>query len=1018
MKHSCSALVAFAFLLASGLAAEGGARFLARAWQSEEGLPSNAVRAVAQAADGYLWVGTAEGVVRFDGQRFTPLRSEPEAMLAGRAIRALFPLANGEVWVTTSGDELLRGRGVRLEEVPLPASAGSGPAGQVSEVSLGQDGEIAIVRGGEIWKFAGGKITQLTNETTISGKLPGGAAAERDQPGVRLRSARGELWEFTPGEGLTITDSAGRVQPVSLQTAPPSAVRAMMEDREGSIWLATGTQGLWRLRPARVEVLTRANGLSDRTARVVLEDRAGALWIAPRSGGLDYFSAGMAKHLEVGPEEARRPVSALLETRAGVLWAATRDSQVYFSKDGIFTPAFPKNRGADGTVAIAEDEQGRLWLGGRTGLHVWDGSDLRAIDLGAVENIMSLASAGSTVWVGMESGRLFRSNGGRFEAVASVDAFARQPISSLLPDADGGLWVGTLGGGLFHLRDGRVVACAPRMTDADPRITCVLDDGAGFLWLGTLGGICRVEKAKLLATSPATVSTVVLDRSDGLLTRECTRLGQPEGWRTRDGMLYFTTADGVARVHPDWLALNTLPPPVVIEEAGADGQSLAPAGERLQAGPGRSRLEFRYTALTFAAPGKVRFRTQLEGLDETWRDSGAQRTIAYEAVPPGRYRFRVMARNGDGVWNEAGAALAVEVLPHYWETRWFRAGAALVAAALAVGVGALVMRARMRGRLLRLEAQTSREKERARIAQDLHDDLGASLTEISLLANLAAEERGSNSREDDTLPEVAAKAQELVGALDEFVWAVNPRHDTLRSLAEYLAAFGGKFLSRAGMTLRRDIPHELPEVSLDAERRHSVFLAVREAINNAVKHSGASEVWLRIRLENQRLEIAVEDNGRGFDPGARSEGEGVGNLGSRLERLGGQCRIESRPGALTLSTGVVSTIDLGGGASIFLLANSSAQAWNGTLSITNWSGSTSGGGTDQLFFGTDATGLTAGQIAAVSFLNPDGFAPGTSGAQLLSTGELVVIPEPASAAMFLGGMASLLGLRRFRPRVV
>src|SRR5262249_33961397 len=143
----------------------------------------------------------------------------------------------------------------------------------------------------------------------------------------------------------------------------------------------------------------------------------------------------------------------------------------------------------------------------------------------------------------------------------------------------------------------------------------------------------------------------------------------------------------------------------------------------------------------FTAPEKVRFRTRLEGLDETWRDAGGQRTIAYEAAPPGRYQFRVIAENGDGVWNETGAALAVEGLPHFWETSWFRAGVALLASALAVGVGALIMRARLRGRLLRLEAQTSRAKERARIAQDLHDDLGASLTEISLLANLAAEDR-------------------------------------------------------------------------------------------------------------------------------------------------------------------------------------------------------------------------------------------------------------------------------------
>jgi signal transduction histidine kinase len=332
---------------------------------------------------------------------------------------------------------------------------------------------------------------------------------------------------------------------------------------------------------------------------------------------------------------------------------------------------------------------------------------------------------------------------------------------------------------------------------------------------------------------------------------------------------------------------------VVIEEASTGGQPLAPVAERLQTGPGRTRLEFRYTALTFTAPERVRFRTRLEGLDEKWRDAGGQRTVAYEAVPPGHYQFRVMAENGDGVWNENDAALAIEVLPHFWETRWFQAGIALLVTALAVGVGALIMRARLRGRMLRLEAQTSREKERARIAQDLHDDLGASLTEISLLANLAAEERTPAVSEDGTLSEVATKAQALVGALDEIVWAVNPRHDTLRSLAEYLAAFAGKFLGRAGITLRRDVPRDLPQVSLDAERRHNIFLAVREALNNAVKHSGGTEVWLRMQLESDVLKISVEDNGRGISTQPDELSEGLRGMRHRMQRIGGACQIES-----------------------------------------------------------------------------------------------------------------------------
>jgi signal transduction histidine kinase len=625
-----------------------------------------------------------------------------------------------------------------------------------------------------------------------------------------------------------------------------------------------------------------------------MEDRGGGLWVAPQTGGLDYLKAGKTNHLDLAGSAVTRPISALLETRAGVLWVATREAQVHTLSGDRFTLPF-RAEGPVKIVAMAEDEKGRIWFGGRFGLSVWDGTEpRRTIDFGMAESVTALISAGGTIWAGMESGRVFRSDGDQFKAVAAPESFGRQPISGLLPDAGGSLWISTLGAGLFHFDGRKVVPLAARMTEADPRITSLLEDGAGFLWMGTLGGICRAERSKLL--TPVRVAgdrVLVLDRSDGLLTRECTRSGQPAGWRGHDDTLYFPTGHGVALVHPERLTLNRAIPPVLIEEARIGDRAFRAGGEGMQGGPGLSRVEIRFTALSFTSPQKVRFRTRLEGLDDSWRDTGGQRTAVYEAVPPGQYRFRVVAENGDGVWNEEGAALAIEVLPHFWETRWFRIGMAAIGSALAVAVGAIVMRARLRGRLLRMEAQTSREKERARIAQDLHDDLGASLTEISLLANLAAEERQSSSKEDDTLPEVAAKAQALVGALDEIVWAVNPRHDTLRSLVEYLAAFGGKFLGRAGMTLRRDLPRELPEVSLDAELRHNIFLAAREALNNAVKHSQATDVWLRVRIDSGDLKISIDDNGGGFSSEPDELSEGLRGMRERMRRIGGACAIES-----------------------------------------------------------------------------------------------------------------------------
>lgn len=903
------ALAIAGFLLGSQDTARSGERYIARSWQSDDGLPSNVLRAIAQSTDSYLWIATAEGLVRFDGQRFVTIPGSPETAGTMRMLRALFPLPSGEVWVTTSGNPLLRVRGTEVKQFMLPGLGDTGPARSAAQVITDESGQACIVRGTELWKITDEKVVPANRSPELDRRIqmhtaqePERGRATQGQSPIRLRGSGGELWEFTPGKGLTVTDSEDIPEPITIAGESPTIIRTMIQDREGNLWLGTETQGLWRLRRPRVEVLTQEDGLSDRGTFLVIEDQTRALWAAPISGGLDWFSGGSVKHYDVQPSPTQRPVSALLATRSGALWAAARDGQVYAFKDGRFTPAFTAERGPGKVLAMAEDEAGQIWLGSRYGLMASDGGETRrTIDLGTPETVTSLRCIGSRVWAGTESGRLYIGEGETFSTVGDADDFGRQAISSLLPDSQGGMWVGTLGSGLFLVRNESVQALAPRMPKVDPRITCVLEDNAGNLWLGTLGGICRVSKTKLFdKNNLENAGAIILDRADGLLTRECTRGGEPAGWRGHDGTLYFSTGHGVARVNPGRLSINTVPPPVVIEEAG-DGKQVLPKGAtHIQAGPGRSRLSFSFTALSFTSPEKVRFRTRLEGLDDTWRDAGTQREATYEAVPPGDYRFRVLAENGDGVWNEIGAALTVEVIPHIWETRWFRVTMALFAAAMAAGIGVLITRARLRARLLALEAQTSREKERARIAQDLHDDLGASLTEISLLANLAAEERKDTADPDDTLPEVAAKAQALVGALDEIVWAVNPRHDTLRSLAEYLAAFGGKFLGRAGITLRRDMPRDLPDVAFDAERRHNIFLTTREALNNAVKHSRATEAWLRIRCDEDELVVSIEDNGHGFSTEVDDLSEGLRGMRKRMEQIGGTCKIDTGSGGTTV----------------------------------------------------------------------------------------------------------------------
>jgi len=377
--------------------------------------------------------------------------------------------------------------------------------------------------------------------------------------------------------------------------------------------------------------------------------------------------------------------------------------------------------------------------------------------------------------------------------------------------------------------------------------------------------------------------------------------------------LWFPTAKGLVCVDPQPIHTNALPPPVVLETMLVDDQDFdttdrvggGRAAGGLRIAPGRHRLEFQYTALSFMGPERVRFRYRLERLESAWVEAGTKRVANYSYVPPGEYTFRVTACNNDGVWNDTGAALAFTVLPYFWQTLWFRLLCAGVLVAASGGLVWFDTRRRMRRKLERSERQRAIEYERSRIARDIHDDLGSHLTRITMLSEPADNELDEPAQAGAALRMICDTARELTRAMDEIVWAVNPRHDTLESLLNYLEKFAQDFLLTAGIRCRLDVPENFPPWPLSAEVRHNLFLAFKEALNNAVRHAAASEVRVALTLEPGGLALAVEDNGCGFSPGASAgagaadrfaSGEGLENMHRRLAKVGGVCEIDSAPG--------------------------------------------------------------------------------------------------------------------------
>jgi signal transduction histidine kinase len=479
---------------------------------------------------------------------------------------------------------------------------------------------------------------------------------------------------------------------------------------------------------------------------------------------------------------------------------------------------------------------------------------------------------------------------------------------ALCAETNGTLWVGTMNGGLLRFRDGKFT----RFTRADglaaDNISHILADNLGHLWLGSQAGVMCIDEASLVPADErrGPVACRLFGRSDGLPTVAMTLEFQPSCVKAHDGTLWFGSPKGTSWVNPADVRPIQPPPPVLLSAVLADGvaRSFAHVGASappvISVEPGVKNIEVQFTSPEFTAPRLMRFKYRLDQLDPDWIDVGEQRSVTFNHLPAGEYTFRVMAQNSDGLWSGQPAAFRLVVRPYFWQRTSFLITALLFLLLSVALVVRRVTQQRLHRRLELLHHQQQIERERSRIAQDLHDDLGAGLTEISLTSDMATNPSLPEYESRQYTREIGARARELVQSMDEIVWAVNPRNDSVTSLSVYACQYAQRQLKPLNMACRLDVQPGLPELPLNAEQRYNFFLAFKEVINNIARHSGATEWHLAIHAEGRQLVFLIEDNGRGFEPGREAAGaDGLLNIRERITRLGGECEIKSQPGGGT-----------------------------------------------------------------------------------------------------------------------
>lgn len=719
-----------------------------RVWQTENGLPQNSVAAMVQSRDGYIWLGTQEGLVRFDGVRFTVFdRSNTRelknnnvgALLEDRAgrlwigtlggltrlqqgrftsyttadglshdsVRSLFEDREGRLWIGTSGglNRLDGNRFIRYTaETGVPQTA-------VRAIVEGRDGRLWVGTNSGLACLKDGKATVYTTRDglsndairsiaeTVDGSLwlgTGGGGLNRFENGhfrvfggeeglsnnvvVSLKLDRhGNLWVGTWGGGLNRFRD-GRLSVFGKKDGLSSDfVPALCEDREGNLWVGTLYGGLTRLSDAAFTSYTTREGLSNDSASAIYQDRQGRIWFGTAGGGLNLWTNGEFRAYGRREGLSHDVIYSICDDAEGNLWVATYGGGVNRFRAGRFT-AFrtTEGMGSNLTTAVYCDREGNVWIGtAGGGLNRLTGGRItiyRQKDGLLNDEVYAIfQDREANLWFGTWGGGLSRLRAGQFSNYTTKDGLANDFVYAIHQDHEGTLWIGTHGGGLSRFRDGRFTTYNTDNGLFDNVVYQILEDDFGNFWMTCNKGVFRVSKNDLEEVARGrqrAVRSAVYGIADGMKSGECNGGGQPAGWKTSDGKLWFPTTQGVAMIDPAAIVRNSFVPPVVIEQAIVDKRTRS-AGSDLVFPPGRGEMEIRYTALSFRVPERVQFRYKLEGFDGEWIDAGNRRVAYYTNIPPGRYAFRVIARNDDGVWNLQGASLAFSLKPHFYQTYWF-----------------------------------------------------------------------------------------------------------------------------------------------------------------------------------------------------------------------------------------------------------------------------------------------------------------------------------------------------------
>jgi signal transduction histidine kinase/ligand-binding sensor domain-containing protein len=916
----------------SGLVRFDGVRAVEWRPGTGQNLPSDWIRSLLASRDGTLWIGTRYGLAIWKNGNLSI-----QAELSGQDIVGLLQDREGTVWVGTI-DVISGGKLCAIRDGTSHCSGGDGILGAgVMRMFEDRKGNLWVGAQNGVWRWKPGR----------SELIP---VADPSRVGVVVgcEDDRG-LLIGTQTEIQRVIDH--RVEPYPLgRPGQPIRLTRMLRDHDGGLWIGTLFGGLVHVHHGRTDTLSQKDGLSGDGIGSVFEDREGSIWVGT-TGGVDRFREYAVPNISVGQGLSGAGTLSVLADNDGSVWVGTgnglnrwRDGRItvvlgqasvtgsagrpsgsfgsmfkdstgrtwvagshglgYIEKDRLFAiPDFPKGN----VHGIAEVGPGQLWLAHQfAGLvHLVGGKVVQNIPwagLGHRDSGFALAADPSQngLWLGFAQGGVaYFTNGGIQKAHSAEDGLGGGSVTNLRFGPRGALWASTRGG-LSLIKDGKIATLTSKNGLPCDAVHWSIEDDDHSVWLYLTCGLVRIERSEMdrwVTDTAQQVKVTLFGLGEGVPSRPSSGIYQGAVAKSQDGRLWFTTKDGVGVVDPRHLAFNKLPPPVHIEQITADRKTYDTA-QGLRLPPSVRDLEIDFTALSFVAPEKVRFRYKLEGYDKDWQDAGNRRQAFYTNLSPRNYRFRVIAANNSGVWNEEGALLDFSIAPAFYQRTSFRV--LCVVAFLALLFAAYELRVRQLARQFNrtLEARVS---ERTRIARELHDTLLQSFQGLLLRFQSVS----------NVLPPNAQEArQRLDKALDQAAAAITEGRDAVQGLRS--SAFETNDLANGIIAIGQELTNtastvETPTIDVEVEGgprqlnpivRDEACRVAGEALRNAFRHAQARRITVEIHYEKRRLRVRVSDDGKGIDE-ETIRCQPVGHFGlpgmrERAESVGGRLEVSSR----------------------------------------------------------------------------------------------------------------------------